>query len=153
MKSIIHTIAALLLLTFSAQADAISKVQTEKQKATIDARLDAGQELRIFIGDESLGWSSTPPKAGPVTATVEASRQIRLDDGSLGRGFIFRVRGSTAYVAITPDGPVPFGELVFRTKSKVSTKDGVHTFADIRKPDGMLVPVSVRVRASQPHGK
>ena len=41
-------------------------------------------------------------KAGPVTATVEASSQIRLDDGSLGKGFIFRAGGGTIYVAITP---------------------------------------------------
>jgi hypothetical protein len=153
MKTTIHAITALLLLTISARAGAISKVHTDKQKATIDARLDAGQELRVFIGDESLGWSASQPKAAAVTAIIEASSQIRLDDGSLGRGFTFRAGGSTTYVAITPGGTVPFGELVFRTESKVSAKDGIYTFADIRKPDGTLVPVSVRVRTGQSHAK
>ena len=151
MKTTIHAITALLLLTLSARAGAISKVHTEKHRATIEARLDAQQELRVFIGDESLGWSASQPKAAAVTATVEASSQIRLDDGSLGKGFIFRASGSTASVAITPSGPVPFGELVFRHDSKVAAKDGTYTFADIRKPDGTLVPVSIRVRRVQPH--
>jgi len=153
MKTTIHTITALLLLTLSARAGAISKVHTDKQSVTIEARLDAQQELRVFIGDESLGWSASSPKAAAVTATVEASTQIRLDDGSLGKGFIIRAVGGTTYVAITPGGPVPFGELVFRTDSKVSAKDGIYTFADIHKPDGALVPVSVRVRTVQPHAK
>ena len=152
MKISIYTIIALHLLTLSARAGAVSKVHTDKQGATIEARLDAQQELRVFIGDESLGWS-TSSKATALTATVEASTQIRLDDGSLGKGFIIRAGGSTTFVAITPGGPVPFGELVFRTDSKVSAKDGIYTFADIRKPDGTLAPVSVRVRTVQPHAK
>lgn len=56
-------------------------------------------ELRVFVGDESLGWSATGPQKGvAVSATVEASGEIRLEDGSLGKGFIFRAGGSTAYV-------------------------------------------------------
>lgn len=153
MKTIIHSIAGLLLLTLSAGAGVISKVQTDKQRATIDARLDAGEELRVFIGDESLGWSASQAKPGAITATIEASSKIRLDDGSLGTGFTFRTGGGTAYVAITPGGPVPFGELVFRTDKKVSVKDGIYTIADIRTRDGVLVPVSVRVRKAQPHAK
>lgn len=152
MKTTIHTITALILLTLSARAGAISMVHTDKQRATIEARIDAQQELRVFIGDESLGWSASQTKAAAaITAIVEPSSQIRLDDGSLGKGFTFRVGGSTTYVAITPGGPVPFGEFIIRADSKVSSKNGTFTFADIRKPDSTLVPVSVRIRTVQPH--
>ena len=153
MKTTIHSIVGLLLLTLSAGAGVISKVHTDKQRATIDARLDAAEELRVFIGDESLGWSASQSKPAAITATIEASSKIRLDDGSLGTGFTIRTGGSTTYVAITPSGPVPFGELVFRTDKKISAKDGIYTFADIHTRDGVLVPVSVRVRKAQPHAK
>jgi hypothetical protein len=104
-------------------------------------------ELRVFVGDESLGWSSTGPQAGTaVSATVEGSNEIRLEDGSLGRGFIFRAGGSTTYVAITPGGPVPWGEFVMRDNRNVTGIGATATFADIRKADGTLVPVSVGVR-------
>jgi hypothetical protein len=36
--------------------------------------------------------------------------------------------------------------LVFRANDAVLSKDGIFTFADIHKPDGTLVPVSVRIR-------
>ena len=149
MKNI--TITALILLTLSAQAGVISSVRTDKQRATIEARVDAQQELLVFIGDESLGWSAAQPTAEKtITAIVKTSSQIRLEGGSKGKGFTFQVGGSTAYVAITPDGPVPFGEFVIRADSKVASKNGTFTFADIRKPDNTLVPVSVRVRTVQP---
>ena len=74
MKTTIHTITALLLLTISARGGAISKVHTDKQRATIEARLDAEQELWVFIGDESLGWASSATKAA---ADVKAARSLR----------------------------------------------------------------------------
>ena len=77
-----------------------------------------------------------------MTETVEASSQIRMQDGSLGKGFVLRSRDGVAYVAITPDGPVPFGELVFRDNPAITEAAGVFTFADIRQPDSALVPVS-----------
>jgi hypothetical protein len=136
---------------------AVSKVQTDRRSATIAAQVDAGEELLVFIGDESLGWASSSPKWGEVRATVEASNELRLDGGSLGQGFVIRTFGttssSTANVAIAPGGPVPFGTLVFRANDAVSSKDGIFTFADIHQPDGTLVPVSVRVRKGQSHAK
>ncbi len=154
MKTTFHIITALLLLTLSATAGPFLKVRTEKQRAIIDAQVQPNMELRVFVGDESLGWSATGPQKGvAVSATVEASSKIRLDDGSLGKGFIFRVGGSTTYVAITPGGPVPFGEFVIRDDSKVTGNNGTATFADIHKPDGTLVPVSIGVRKLQSDAK
>ena len=129
------------------KAGGISKVQMEAQKATIDAEVDAGQELLVFIGDGTLGWSFSQPGAAAVTATVEPSSGLRLDDGSLGKGFVIRTSGGVANVAITPGGPVPFGEFVIRPASAVSSSDGIYTVADIHQPDGTRVPVSVRIRA------
>ena len=154
MKITFHTITALFLLTLSALAGPFLKVRTEKQRAIIDAQVQPNMELRVFVGDESLGWSATGPQVGvAVNATVEGSNEIRLDDGSTGKGFVFRAGGSTTNVAITPGGPVPFGEFVIRDDSKVTGNDGTATFADIRKPDGTLVPVSVGVRKPQPDAK
>ena len=131
------------------KAGGISKVQMDAQKATIDAEVDAGQELLVFIGDGTLGWSFSQPGAAAVTATVEPSSELRLDDGSLGKGFIIRTSRGVANVAITPGGSVPFGEFVLRPASALSSKDGIYTVADIHQPDGTRVPVSVRIRAKK----
>lgn len=126
------------------------RVDTEGRRATLDAQVGAGEELWVFIGDPSLGWSASQPSSGRLKATFKASTEIRLEDGTLGRGFVFRSAGGVAHVAITPDGPVPFGEIVFRPDDEIIVDDGTVTFADIRKPDDTLVPVSVLIREKQP---
>ena len=133
-----------------ARTGEITKIHTEAKKAVIDAHLGSGEELLVFIGDETLGWSLPLAESKTNTAVVEASNAIPLDDGSLGDGFTLRASGNTVNVAITPDGPVPFGRLVFRADEAVSSKDGIFTFADIHQADGSRVPVSVRVRKKQP---
>lgn len=128
---------------------AISRVHTDGQKADVEARLDQDDELWMFIGDESLGWSMSRPRGGAIEATVRASNQIELGAGSLGKGLVFESENGAAYVAIDPVGPVPFGELIFRANDKIIKKDGVHTFADIHQADGALVPVSIRIRQNK----
>jgi serine/threonine protein kinase/formylglycine-generating enzyme required for sulfatase activity len=137
----------------------ITSVRTDGQKATVTARLGDGQELLVFVGQEKLGWSvGGIPRAASMSETiietVESSSQMRLEDGSFGKGLVLRTvlrtGTDTAYVAITPDGPVPYGEVVFRDNPAITVADGVFTFADIRQPDGTLVPVSARVRAALP---
>jgi tRNA A-37 threonylcarbamoyl transferase component Bud32 len=123
----------------------ISSVRTDAKKATIDAQLALGQGLLLTIGDDSLKWTMPAPRTGVTRATVEASNQIRLDDGSLGKGFVFKGGNGTVYVAMTPEGPVPFGELIFRDNNRISHTDGIHTFADIHQTDGKPIPVSIRV--------
>lgn len=123
----------------------ISSVRTDAKKATIDVQLALGQGLLLTIGDDSLKWTMPAPRTGVTRATVEASNQIRLDDGSLGKGFVFKGGNGTVYVAMTPEGPVPFGELIFRDNNRISHTDGIHTFADIHQTDGKPIPVSIRV--------
>jgi len=128
----------------------IASVRFDGQKATITARLGESRELLVFVGEERVGWRVQQPNpAVPVTETVEASDRIRLEDGSYGKGFVFRSAKSTTYVAITPAGPVPFGELVFRDNPAIAETNGVFTFADIRQADGRMVPVSACVRDAQ----
>ena len=154
MKAKIHSITALFLLTLSAMAGPFLNVRTEKQRAIIDAQVQTNMELRVFVGDESLGWSLPGSRTGgAVSATIETSSEIRLDDGSLGKGFIFRAADRTNYVAITPGGSVPFGEFIIRDHSQVIGIGATAIFADIRKPDGTLVPVSVGVRKPQSDAK
>ena len=91
-----------------------------------------------------------------------------MSDGKFATGFIYSVAisegaatekqnliGSMIYVPIPKTGSLqdflarslagdamPFGQLSLREESKIVRKDGVVTFADIRKGDGTLVPVS-----------
>ena len=150
MRIITIVTSTLLMLTHTAGAEGITAVRTEKGRAVIEAELDPSTGLRVFVGQESPHWTTWVNKVTNLTATVEASSQIRLQDGSFGKGFIFRCGNSIHYVAITQGGPVPFGELTFRDNEKVSRSGGIFTFADIRKPDGTLVPVSVRAWKGPP---
>jgi len=125
----------------------VAEVRCEGAKAYIRAELDDLHELRLSIGSDALGWSARQTGSTSVTATLEASDQIKLDDGSMGHGLIFQAWSVRHYIAITPDGPVPFGEMVFRENTNVTEKDGTFTFADIRQADGTLIPVSIRVRS------
>ena len=132
-------------------AAGIRAVRVEGQRATIEAKLDPSTGLRVFVGEGKLFWTWFVNKQTNLTATVEGSAQIRLQDGSLGRGFVFRSPGGgTHYVAITEGGAVPYGELEFRENARISAKDGIFTFADIRRADGTRVPISVRVWKGQP---
>ena len=150
MQIITIVTSTLLMLTQTAGAAGITAVRTDKGRAVIEAELDPSTMLRVFVGQESPHWTTWVNKVTNLTATVEASSQIRLQDGSFGKGFIFRCYATIQYVAITQDGPVPFGELTFRDNEKVSRSGGIFTFADIRKSDGTLVPVSVRAWKGHP---
>ncbi len=124
----------------------VSEVRCEGSKAYIRAELDDLHDLHLFIGRDTLGWSARQAGSTSLTATLEASDQIKLDDGSMWHGLIFQAWSVRHYIAITPDGPVPFGEVVFRENTNVTENEGTFTFADIRQADGTLIPVSIRVR-------
>ncbi len=149
MKSIIHSVAALLLLIATASAGTITKVSTAGQKATINANVGAGEELRVFVGDEGTGWSASTGVPKVMQITMEASDQVMLDDGGKGKGFILTMGPNNVFhVPIVKNGQVPFGELVIRPSNAILNQNGVWSFADIRLPDGKLVPISVKVRGS-----
>jgi len=133
-------------MAVAAGPNRVWEVRCEGPKAYIRAELDDLHDLHLFIGSDVLGWSARQTGSTSVTATVEASGQIKLEDGSMGHGLVFQAWGVRHSIAITPDGPVPFGELVFRENANITEKDGTFTFADIRQADGTLVPISVRVR-------
>ena len=124
----------------------VLEVRCEGPKASIRAELDDLHELHLFIGSEALGWSAQQTGSTSVIATVEASSQLKLADGSLGSGLVFQAWGVRHNIAINPDGPVPYGEVVFRPNSRITNENGTFTFADIRQAKGTLVPVSIRVR-------
>lgn len=124
----------------------VLEVRCEGPKAYIRAECDDLHDLLLFIGSDALGWSAQQTGSTSVTATVEASNQMSLADGSLGSGLIFQAWGIRHNIAITPDDPVPYGEVVFRPNSRITNENGTFTFADIRQANGTLVPVSIRVR-------
>jgi hypothetical protein len=150
MQIITIVTSTLMMFTHTAGAAGITAVRTDKGRAVIEVELDPSTGLRVFVGQESPHWTTWVNKVTNLTATVEASSQIRLQDGSFGKGFIFRCYATIQPVAITQDGPAPFGELTFRDNEKVSRSGGIFTFADIRKSDGTLVPVSVRAWKGHP---
>jgi len=59
---------------------------------------------------------------------------------------IFQAWGTRHYIAITPGGPVPYGEVVLRPNSGITNENGTFTLADIRQTNGALIPVSICVR-------
>lgn len=124
----------------------VLEVRCEGPKASVRAELDDLHELRLFIGSDALGWSAQEAGSTSVIATVEASNQMKRADGSWGSGLIFQAWGVRHNIAINPDGPVPYGEVVFRPNSRITNENGTFTFADIRQANGTLVPVSIRVR-------
>ena len=134
------------VLAGAASPNGVSEVRCDRRKAYVQAELDDLHELHLFIGSDALGWSAQQTGSTSVTATVEAADQIKLDDGSTGHGLIFQAWSVRHNIAITPDGPVPYGEVVFRTNSMITQKNGTFTFADIHQTNGTLVPVSIRVR-------
>ncbi len=129
----------------------ILEVRCEGPKAIIRAECDDLHVLRLFFGNDNLGgWSAG--HAGGITnpATVEASDQLKLEDGSLGRGLVFRTRSAVANIAITPDGPAPYGAVVFRPTAAIVNENDTFTFADLRQTNGTLIPVSIRVSSAKP---
>jgi hypothetical protein len=124
----------------------VLEVRCEGRKAYIQAELDDLHDLHLFIGSDALGWSAQQIGSTSVTATVEASSQAKLADGSLGINLIFQAWSVRHNIAITPDGPVPYGEVVFRPNSMITNENGTFTFADIRQTNGAFIPVSVHVR-------
>jgi len=133
-------------LATATSSNRVAEVRCEGPKAYIRAELDDLHDLRLTIGSDALGWSSQYTGSTSVTATVEAYSQIKMEDGSMGRGLIFQAWGTRHYIALTPEGSVPYGEVVFRSNSLITQKDGTFTFADIRQTNGTLIPVSIRVR-------
>ena len=132
--------------TTAESVNRVLEVRCEGPKAYIRAELDDLHDLYLFIGSDALGWSAQQTGSTSVTATVEASNQVKLADGSLGSRLIFQAWSVRHYIAITPEGTVPYGEVVLRPNSGITMEDGTFTFADIRQADGALIPVSIRVR-------
>jgi hypothetical protein len=126
--------------------NAVTAVQCVDGKATIAYSADADHELFVFVGNGFPGWAARRGVTHTGQATVEASDQIRMEDGSKGRGFVFVAGGVRAFVAIAPGGSVPLGTLVLRQDADITEANGTFTFADIRQEDGTRVPVCVRVR-------
>ena len=134
------------VLAGAASPNGVSEVRCDGRKAYIQAELDDLHELQLIIGSDALSWSAQRTGSTSTTATVEAADQIKVDNGSTGHGLVFQAWSVRHNIAITPDGPLPYGEVVFRTNSMITQKDGTFTFADIRQANGTLVPVSIRVR-------
>ena len=120
-------------------------------------RLDADHELAFFLAEEGSGWSHVVRfgEKGDYQSIIEKSDAIALENGGKGRGFLIRSgpggdgerANSAVNFAMRPGGPVPVGELVFRTGDARVTENATRiTFADIVTPDGRRIPMSARVR-------
>ena len=100
----------------------VLEVRYDGPKAYIRAELDDLHDLHLFIGSDALGCSAQQTGSTSVTATVD---QIKMEDGSMGHGLVFQAWGVSHYIAITPEGPVPYGEVVFRTNPMITQKAGI----------------------------
>ncbi len=104
--------------------------------------------LSLYVGEKK--WSSSPVENGEkVLVTLEVSDQIQLEDGSKGHGMIYTrsTSGVSAktFVAVTENGPLPYGEVTVReVDAIIETSDEV-TCADIVRRDGSRIPISLRL--------
>ena len=149
----------------------VLRIGEEKDKLFWEARRkDTPGSAMVRFSEEGAKrfWGDMAQSAGAFKAVVELSDKILMSDGKFATGFIYSVAisegaatekqnliGSMIYVPIPKTGSLqdflarslagdamPFGQLSLREESKIVRKDGVVTFADIRKGDGTLVPVS-----------
>ena len=149
----------------------VLRIGEEKDKLFWEARRkETPGSAMVRFSEEGAKrfWGDKAQSAGAFKAVVELSDKILMSDGKFATGFIYSVAvsegaatekqsliGSMIYVPIPKTGSLqdflarslagdamPFGELSLREESKVVRKDGVVTFADIKKGDGTLVPVS-----------
>lgn|GEM_PF-3272316 len=98
---------------------------------------------------------------GYYQSFIEKSDAIALKNGGKGRGFLIRSgpggdsdrAKSTINVAMEAGGPVPAGELTFRTcEIRVTDNATRITFADIVTPDVQRIPLSASVRPKTKDG-
>ncbi len=147
----------------------VLRIGEEKDKLFWEARRkDTPGSAMVRFSEEGAKrfWGDKAQSAGVFKAVVELSDKILMSDGKFATGFIYSVAicegaaekqsliGSMIYVPIPKDGTLqdlarslagdamPYGQLSLREEGKIARKDGVVTFADVRKGDGKLVPVS-----------
>jgi hypothetical protein len=127
----------------------ISVTQMSDRRVVLEILTDDMKMLSLYVGEKK--WGSSPVGNGKkAIATLEASNQIKMDDGSMGYGIIYTnsVGGVsvTQYLAVTRnEGDLPYGEVTFRhAEAIVKTLDSV-ICGDIVRPEGKNVPISLKL--------
>lgn len=131
-----------------ATQQALTVVHVADKKVEVEILTEGTKRLSLYVGDKKWG-------SGPVAddkkalATLEASDQMRLEHGSVGHGIILKrsVGGvsSKQFLAITEDGQLPYGKVKIRDAEAIAKTVHVVTLADIERPDGSRVPISLRL--------
>ena len=120
------------------------------KKVDVEVFTQSSKTLSLYVGEKM--YASGPVEGGKNELVwLEVSNQIQLEDGALGHGMIFtrdirNGRGSRKHLlAITENGPLPYGKASIRkTEAIVEAADSL-TIADIERPDGSKVPISLKL--------
>ena len=118
------------------------------RKVVLEILAEDTKTLSLYVGEKR--WGSSPVGNGKkALATLEVSNQIQMEDGSMGHGMICTKStggvSSKQFLAVTENGDLPYGEVTIRDADAIiETLDSV-TCADIERPDGSRVPISLRL--------
>lgn len=125
----------------------LTVLHVAEKKVDVEILTEGTKILSLYVGDKK--WGSGPVGNNKkVLATLEVSDQIRLEGGLVGHGIVFTksfggVSGKQ-FLALSEDGQLPYGEVKIRDAVAVVQTADIVTLADIKTPDGSLVPISLR---------
>jgi hypothetical protein len=117
---------------------------------TSDSRVEVSitpvndKTLSLYIGNTK--WASGLIKENKTTlAVLELSDQIKLEDGTLGYGIVFARDGSKQFLAIVPDGVIPYGKVVIREVDAIAQTADKLIVADLEAANGTKHPISLKL--------
>jgi hypothetical protein len=129
--------------TSSAKHD-ISIGETSDSRVEVSITPVNDKSLSLYIGNTN--WASGLVKENKTTlAVLELSDQIALEDGTLGYGIVFTRDGSKHFLAIVPDGVVPYGKVVIREKDAIVEASDNIVVADLEAENGTKLPISLKL--------
>lgn len=114
--------------------------------------------LSLYIGEKK--WGSRPYESvEKLLVTLETSDQMNLEGGETGSGIVFTtvssskgksektvlVASGTQNFAIVKNGLIPFGQAKTRDAASVVQTANSLILADIKTPNGELIPISFRI--------
>jgi len=122
----------------------ISIGETSDSRVEVSITPANDMSLSLYIGSKK--WGSGLVKEKKTTlAVLEVSNQIKLEDGTLGYGIVFTRNYSKQFLAIVPDGVIPYGKVVIREKDAIVETSDELIVAALEAEDGTTLPVSLKL--------
>ena len=154
VRKLILAGAALVLALFFLGCRQEAETSNTQNEISIGEASDSRVEVSITpVNDKSLSlyignkhWASGLVKKTKTTlAVLELSDQIKLEDGTLGYGMVFAWDGSKQFLAIVPDGVIPYGKVVIKEVDTIVQTADKLIVADLEAANGTTHPISLKL--------